>query len=141
MEVTTFNTAFKSSNETVLTQTVQVHRRVSADVSMSRESVGIILLGAAHFQALPMKLSYVLMLEEMSNLIIAIDEQPQEQDIIVPVDEARMMVFRSFVEGYLSYQEALRASTSPGFNPDKYILAKMLLLDIREWQAGVYVVE
>lgn len=139
MEQLSFNTKFTSSNDKFSTRTAIIEERTESDITMSHASVDLLILGAALSVKQPFAASAKEILIPLSHLILAKKDHEQEETVTLTVDKNTVSSLRSFVEAYLNDQEAQRANLLPSFNADTYILGKMLLIDIREWQTGIWV--
>lgn len=155
---TAFKTEFKSVNEQTSTAQRTVQFTVSADFEMSPQSVMLLMKGALAAHELPFKGNARNILDTVMKINKAFMTIQDEEIIRIPVLGGDVQIMREFLEAYLADQEAKRAETlreladrsgntgvilenvndalQGKFATDNYILCRLLLLDIREWQLG-----
>jgi len=133
-DITSFSTGFISSNEQTSTSAITVTTVETADITINSTAAAILIEGAIHYQVGPTK-----DIEVMFNTLLKINKgflKVDTDDVEMKVTRVEMDYLRHFTECYLTSQEITKQDKPEYFDADMYITAKLLLLDIREWQAG-----
>lgn len=146
----TFNTQFSSSNARTVSRTAVIVNTVSADISLSHAAANLLIAGAGMTDQPPFSIPVASMFNVLRNLLKQTTLQVENENIVLPATtETEMKIMCHFIECYLMWQEHERvketdimvAAESPSslFNPDTYILGKLLLIDIRNWITGTWI--
>jgi hypothetical protein len=129
-----FATGFSSSNPQTSTSTVTLITTEQADIHVNHVCLRILMEGAIYHQEGSEKDR-----EVMFNVLLMITKEhlgSEEEGIQLKCARTDIDVMRHFTECYLTHQENIKIERPSLFDADMYITAKLLLLDIREWQVG-----
>lgn len=119
-------TGFISSEEIIEEQQVLVRNRIKAKIVFSGPALMALVFGAGIWGK---AMEHVSGTDLVLLSKIAIGE-------IGELTRNEMNMLRQWLEARIAHCEAERDQRSERFNPDTYIMMKMLLLDIREWLLG-----